>query len=215
VSPYCTVDTDNGALRCAPALHVEPRIVMANTAQNIPRVSAKEYLEMERDASCKHEFVDGIVYMMAGASREHNTIALDIRGVLRGSLARPCRPYASDVKVLVQTEDTERYYYPDVVVTCSDLDNDRYILRQPVLIIEVLSDRTEAFDRGEKFEAYKLLPSFQEYLLVQQVRPKVELFRKSTNWQCETFGLNDEVSLESVKIMLPIKAFYQDIDFPA
>ena len=186
---------------------------MANTAFNIPRVSAQEYLEMERDASCKHEFVDGIVYMMAGASRDHNTIALDIRGVLRAKLSRPCRPYASDVKVAIKTNETERYYYPDVVVTCSDIDNDRYIIRQPVLVVEVLSDRTEDFDRGEKFEAYKLLPSLQEYLLVRQDRPVAELHRRRTGWQMETHGKSDEISLESIQLKLAVAEFFQDLDF--
>jgi Uma2 family endonuclease len=188
---------------------------MADPALNIPRISAKEYLEMERDATCKHEFIDGIVYSMAGASLRHNTISLDIRGLLRGRLARPCRPYAADVKVLIQTSTTERYFYPDVLVTCSDLDNDSHVIKQPVLIIEVVSESTKDFDRGDKFAAYRLLPSFQEYLLVQQDKPEIELFRKRTNWLSEAFGLADEIVLESVQLKLPVSAFYQDIDFSA
>ena len=74
---------------------------MADPALSIPRISATEYLQMERDASCKHEFVDGIVYMMAGASRRHNTISLDIRGLLRSKLERTCRPYAGSCQAAV------------------------------------------------------------------------------------------------------------------
>ena len=187
--------------------------LMADPALHVPRISAKEYLEMERDATCRHEFIDGVVYMMAGASRQHNTISLDIRGLLRGRLARPCQPFALDVKVLVQTATTERYFYPDVLVTCSDLDNDADITKQPVLIIEVVSESTKDFDRGDKFVAYRLLPSFQEYLLVQQDRPEIELFRKRTGWQPEMFSMGREITLESVQLKLPVAAFYQDANF--
>ena len=188
---------------------------MADPALNIPRISAKEYLQMERQSPHRHEFIDGIVYMMTGASRRHNTIALVVQGLLRAKLVRPCRPYALDVKVQVQTATSERYFYPDVLVTCSDLDNDPYIIRQPSLIIEVVSESTKDFDRGEKFAAYKLLPSFAEYLFVQQEQPEIELFRKRTGWQAEKYGLNDVVSLESVQLTLPVSEIYSDIDFQA
>lgn len=188
---------------------------MADPALNIPRISAKEYLQIERDSPHRHEFIDGIVYMMTGASRRHNTIALVVQGLLRSELARPCRPYALDVKVQVETATSERFFYPDVLVTCSDLDSDAFIIRQPVLIIEVVSESTKDFDRGEKFAAYKLLPSFMEYLLVQQDCPEIELFRKRTGWAAETYGLSDEISLESVHLKIPVAALYQDADFPA
>lgn len=188
---------------------------MVDPALNIPRISAQEYLQMERNSPHRHEFIDGLVYMMTGASRRHNTIALVVQGLLRNKLARPCRPYALDVKVQIHVATSERYFYPDVLVTCSDLDSDPYIIRQPVLIIEVVSESTKEFDRGEKFTAYKLLPAFQEYLLVQQDRPEIELFRKRTGWQAEKYGLNDEISFESVQLTLSISAFYSDIDFQA
>lgn len=178
---------------------------VADPAFNIPRMTAKEYLELERDSPVKLEFVDGVVYAMAGASKRHNVIALDLRGLLRGKLSPPCMPYALDVKVYVHTAATERYYYPDVVVTCSELDNDAYIVRLPVLIVEVMSDSTKDFDRGEKFTGYRSLPSLQEYLLVDQDLAQIELLRKRTSWQPEQYGRADEISLESIKLQLPMR----------
>jgi len=186
---------------------------MADPALSIPRISAKEYLEMERDASCKHEFVDGIVYMMAGANRRHNLISGDFFGAMLSRLAPPCEVFSSDMKVHVKSHATERYYYPDTHVSCSDLDNDEQFNAMPVLVVEVASDSTEDYDRREKFEAYRLLPSLQEYVLVQQTEPKVVVFRKRTIWQPETLGGADEIALESIGLKLPVTEFYRRVKF--
>ena len=182
---------------------------MADAARHIPRMTAEEYLRVESQSTCRHEFVDGLVYAMVGASRRHNTIALDIRGLLRARLTAPCQPYALEVKVQVKTQLTDRFYYPDVAVSCSELDDDAYIVRQPALIIEVSLESTRDFDRGEKFSSYKLIPSLQEYLLVEQDEPKVNLFRKRTDWQIESYGVADEIKLECINVRLPVASFYQ------
>jgi Uma2 family endonuclease len=181
---------------------------MADPARKFPIISPEEYLERERDASMKHEFVDGVVYMMAGTSRRHNAVALDIRGLLRGRLAKPCEPYAIDVKLEVTEADQLHYFYPDVLVTCSDLDNHSHFVRQPSLIVEVLSDSTREYDRGAKFEKYKLLPSLQEYLLVEQDVQRLELFRKRTEWAPEVHNPPASITLDSVQLTFPVSAFY-------
>ncbi len=186
---------------------------MADAARDIPRLTASEYLQLEKQATCKHEFVNGIVYARAGASRRPNFIATDITSILIAKLTPPCQPYALDVKVHVETATDERYYYPDVLVTCSDLDNDPYLITQPSLIVEVVSSSTEAADRGSKFDAYRKLPSLQEYLLVLQEKAQVEVFRRRTEWQPELYGLHDEINLESVKLSLPVAMFYRRITF--
>ena len=186
---------------------------MADPALSIPKISAKEYLEIERDASCKHEFVDGIVYAMAGASRQHNLISGDVFGALLNRLSPPCQVFFSDMKVHVKAHTSERYYYPDIHVSCSDLDNNDQFTSMPVLVIEVASDSTEGYDRGEKFEGYRMLPSLQEYVLVQQTKPQVELFRKRTEWKLETYGLADQFALESVGLKLPVAAFFRRVPF--
>ena len=184
---------------------------MADTALTIPRISAKEYLEIERDATNKHEFVDGIVYAMAGASRRHNLISGDVFRALMNKVAPPCQVFSSDMKVHVKASTTERFYYPDTHVSCSDLDLEDQFNTMPVLVVEVASDSTGGYDRREKFEAYRLLPSLQEYVLVQQTDILVELFRKRTGWLPETFGATDTMMLESIGQSLPVAAFYQRV----
>ncbi len=186
---------------------------MADTALSIPRMSAKEYLERERDAAYKHEFVNGIVYAMAGASRRHNDISLDIFRALDDRLAPPCRAYAIDVKVHIENIDEEQFYYPDVVVTCSELDIDSHLIKQPSLIVEVVSPTTEDADRGFKFDDYRRLHSVQEYVLVLQEKPSVELYRRRTNWQKESYGLADEITFESIRVTVPVVLFYRRVTF--
>ena len=186
---------------------------MADAARNIPRLTAREYLELERDASCKHEFVDGIVYAMAGASRRHNLIAGDVFGALLRQVTPPCIVFQSDMKVHVKESTTERYYYPDTHVTCSDLDENDQFSTMPVLIVEVASESTEDYDRGEKFASYRLLPSLLEYVLVQQAMAQATLFRKRTVWRPEIYGLADDMVLESVRQTIPVAQFYSRIAF--
>jgi len=186
---------------------------MADPALSIPRMSATEYLQMEKQATRKHEFVNGIVYAMAGASRRHNIITNNVYGAISAGLSPPCQAFNLDVKVHNKGASEEQYYYPDVVVTCSDLDNDEYLIRQPSLIVEVLSPSTQDADRGYKFDHYRLSPSLQEYLLVHQERPRAELFRRRTEWTKEVYELNDEITFESVGLTAPVAAFYKRVTF--
>jgi len=186
---------------------------MADPALSIPRMSATEYLQMEKQATRKHEFVNGIVYAMAGGSRDHNFIAGDVFATLLGLVKPPCQVFTSDMKVRIRAVSDECYYYPDTSVTCSDLDNDRYELTQPSLLVEVLSGSTQDADRGYKFDHYRLLPSLQEYLLVHQERPRAELFRRRTEWTKEVYELNDEITFESVGLTAPVAAFYKRVTF--
>jgi Uma2 family endonuclease len=188
---------------------------MADAARHIPRMSAGEYLEIEKQATCKHEFADGIVYAMAGASRRHNDIALNIVGLLNDSLPPECRADALEVKVQVKTTEQEFFYYPDVVVTCSNLDTDDYLIKQPSLIIEVLSPSTADADRGYKFDDYKKLASLQEYVLVHQERPCVKVYRRRTDWLQEIYGLDGEITFEGAGVTLPVATFYRRVRFEA
>ena len=185
---------------------------MADAARDIPRMSATEYLQMEKQASCKHEFVNGIVYAMAGGSRQHNCIAGDVFGALLGKLTPPHRVFTSDMKVRIRTSPDEYYYYPDASVSCSDLDNDAYAIAQPSLIAEALSPTTEDADRGYKFDDYRKLPSLQEYVLVARESPSVEIYRRRTDWQVRLYDLAQDITFESVSITLPVAAFYRRVD---
>jgi Uma2 family endonuclease len=109
---------------------------MAQPAPNFPRITAKDYLELERNAASKHEFVDGVAYAMAGVGRAHNLIAGGINDALFNGLKRPCIVYGSDMKVRVKVGDVEQFFYPDAHVTCSDLDRDPVFNDRPVLIVQ-------------------------------------------------------------------------------
>ena len=186
---------------------------MAEPALNIPRMTPSEYLALECRANSKHEFVNGVVYAMTGTTKRHDLISGNIFGALLGHLKPPCVVYSANVKVHVEAQDTEAYYYPDVHVSCSDLDSDPLASDMPVLVIEVASDGTADDDRGAKFTSYRKLPSLQEYVIAQQTQPLVEVFRKRTGWQAEKFGPDDTLTLESVQLTLPVVQFYRRVKF--
>ena len=123
----------------------------------------EQYLALERDSSIRHEYHNGSIFAMSGASREHNLIALNLGAELRTQLLdRPCEAYVSDMRVLVAR--TGLYTYPDIVAVCGERqfqDSEVDTLLNPTLIIEVLSSTTEAYDRGKTFAHYRRLPSLQ------------------------------------------------------
>jgi Uma2 family endonuclease len=185
---------------------------MAEAAREFPRCTAKEYLEFENDGSLKHEFVNGVVYAMSGASRRHNLIAGDMFTALNVHLpVDRCQAFTLDTKVHVKTTDEERYFYPDVFVTCSEFDTDDYSSRFPTLVVEVTSPSTEDFDRGAKFDAYRQLASLQEYVLISQDSRCLELFRKRLNWTKEHYRNDETVTFESVGLTIPVSTLYRRV----
>ncbi|MDX1654593.1 MAG: Uma2 family endonuclease, partial [Candidatus Competibacteraceae bacterium] len=135
--------------------------------------SVEEYLALERRSELRHEYLDGAIYAMVGASPAHNLIVTNVVGELRQQLKRrPCRVYATDQRVRVRS--TGLYTYPDLVVSCGGErfdERDQRTLLNPLLIVEVLSRSTESYDRGAKFEHYRRIPELQEYLLIDQEKP--------------------------------------------
>ena len=188
---------------------------MADPALDIPRMSAAEYLQMEKQATWKHEFVNGVVYARAGASRRHNTIAQNVSRALGDRLSPPCQIYSLEVKVHRLSASEKQFYYPDGVVTCSDLDTDEDLVKFPSLVVEVISKSTESADRGYKFDDYKKLLSVQEYVLVHQSRACVEVYRRRTEWLKEVFETDATITLKSVQVTVPVAAFYQRVTLAA
>jgi Uma2 family endonuclease len=180
-------------------------------------MSVEEYLESERHSAIKHEYVDGHVYAMAGGTRAHGVIAVNVTALLRSHVrSGPCRVYNSDVKV--QLTET-RYVCPDVSVGCDERDrtnDDEDIVRYPTVAVEVLSSGTEAYDRGAKFALYRSSETLREYVLVSTDRVAVECYRRGTNdlWTLYPFGPGDEVVLGSIGVKCPIAAFYEDVVVP-
>ncbi|MEH2232529.1 MAG: Uma2 family endonuclease [Nostoc sp.] len=177
-------------------------------------MSAEEYLVWEPTQEERYEYWDGEVVMMSGATRNHNRISANFFKLLDDPLVdRTCEVYIVDVKV--QVEPGQKYFYPDVVVTCDERDTDPQLVQFPCLIIEVLSPSTEAADRGKKFAKYRQSPTLQEYVLVQVAQPSVEVFRRNEQgkWVLSEYNLGDILWLESVDVEIAIAPLYRQVQF--
>jgi Uma2 family endonuclease len=172
-----------------------------------------EYLEQERTSDIKHEFVNGEIFDMAGGTIEHGRLVLSTAGVLFAQLrGRPCVGYSSDVRVRVLA--TGLATYPDMSVVCGKLERDpadANAIVNPSVLVEVLSDSTERYDRGEKFAHYQRLPSLKEYVLVSQHGPRIEVFRRNDDgrsWTLHIAEAGESVSLVSIGCVLAVDEVY-------
>ena len=182
------------------------------------RMTAAEFLAWDAKQTVKHEFVQGEVFAMAGGEDRNNSVTLNLVVALRQHLrGSPCRVYTSDVKLLVESADS--YFYPDLMVTCSAADAaDRLIKREPMLVVEVLSPSTAAYDRGDKFASYRQLPSLAEYLLIDVASQRCDLFRKQATdglWVLHPSGADETVQLASVDLTITPEALWADLEPPA
>jgi Uma2 family endonuclease len=173
-----------------------------------------EYLAFERASETKHEFIDGHVHALTGASRAHNLIcSYTIASLVSQLGGRPCEVYPSDIKIKAQVG----YMYADISVVCGEaqiVDND--ILLNPVVVIEVLSPTTEIYDRGRKFQQYRQLEPVQEYLLIAQDSPRIERYlRQADNrWLLtDTVGLDASLELPPIGCTLKLADVYQKVTF--
>jgi Uma2 family endonuclease len=183
-----------------------------------PYLSPEDYLALERSADFKSEYFDGEIFAMTGASEPHNLIVIStIRELSTQLKKRPCKLYANDMRVKVSP--TGLYTYPDLIVVCGKAQFDDVhfdTLLNPTLIIEVLSDSTEAYDRGRKFEHYRKLESLAEYVLIAQHRPHIESYRRQLDQQwllTESTGLDSVFRLDSIDCELALAEVYDKIEF--
>ncbi len=180
-------------------------------------LSPTEYLKWEPRQEFKHEYVDGEAFAVTGGTLPHNAIALNLASALKNHLrGKRCIPYMADAKVGITPNGP--FFYPDVLVTCDhgDLEASQYVLN-PCFICEVLSDSTEAYDRGNKFiKGYRRLESLKEYMLVLQDEIGVELRRLNDRgvWEIYFYGEGDEIRLESIGFTFPISLLYEDVRLP-
>jgi Uma2 family endonuclease len=171
----------------------------------------------ERSHDVKHDYIDGQIYAMAGGSLAHSRVSINVLKALDAILGRgPCRAYNSDAAVRLSPT---RYTYPDATVTCDERDRPTTKLREiqaPRIIVEVLSNSTEAYDRGEKFEYYRACPAVQEYVLVSTRRQLVEVFQRTQEgWTTyHVYGPGDEIELTSIDVHLSLAALYELTDVP-
>jgi Uma2 family endonuclease len=173
-------------------------------------ISPEEYLEGEKVSDIKHEFVNGEVFAMAGASKNHGRISANLARRLGNHLeGSSCEPYVSDVKVKTATGS---YRYPDVLVVCDDqFSDDDYVTDAPLIIVEVLSRSTRRTDEIDKFLEYINIPSLKEYVVIEQDFVKVTVYRANDDWRCKHYFLDDEVPLESIELELPVEDIYQRV----
>ncbi len=172
-------------------------------------------LEWEQRQPERHEYARGEVFAMAGTTDRHNEISGNCYTLLRQHLrGTPCRAYMADVKVRVEAADCG--LYPDVQVTCAESDRaDRLVKRSPVLMVEVLPDSTAAYDLGDKFAAYQRLDSLREYVLVDQDRVRVQIFRRwDGRWWVDSIGPGGRLRLDSVELDCPVEVLYEDLSEP-
>ncbi|WP_041780555.1 Uma2 family endonuclease [Allocoleopsis franciscana] len=181
-----------------------------------PYFTADEYLQLEEESPVKHEYIDGQIYAMAGASDPHVTIAGNLFALLHSHVrGSGCRVYISDMKARI--ESLNRFYYPDVMVTCDSRDQETPTYKRfPTLIVEVLSDSTEAFDRGDKFADYQELHSLREYVLINTKRQRVEVFRRNDEglWVLQSYTPEQtSFRLDSIDFEGTLDALYEDVVF--
>jgi len=190
-------------------------LAIKNIAENPTYMTEQEYLEGEKLAEIRHEYVDGVVYAMAGTSLRHNDIAINITSLLRPlTRGTPCKVNASDVKVRAQR--SKAYYYPDVIVGCQRDSTDSHFLEKPCLIVEVTSKSTEWKDFTEKLIAYQRLASLQVYLIVAQDQPQVTMFYRDADgaWDVARFDdLEQALTLPCPECTLTLADIYEGVDF--
>lgn len=183
-------------------------------------ITPEEYLARERLAETKSEYFDGEVFAMAGGSRAHSRIAVNVASALDNQLGeRPCEVFNSDMRVRAGAAGP--YSYPDVTVVCGEAefeDANVDTLVNPTVIVEVLSPTTEAWDRGGKFEQYQQMASLQEYVLIAPDRPRVERYARQADGQwllAVSTGTDGAISLPSIACELALARIYRKVRFPA
>ncbi|HTN92936.1 MAG TPA: Uma2 family endonuclease [Sorangium sp.] len=175
-------------------------------------LSPEEYLALERASEQKHEYANGEIFAMSGCSREHSLLAGSVQRELGNALLeRPCEVHTSDMRVKIPSAG--RYVYPDASVVCGDPvfeDAEVDTLMNPNVIVEVLSDASEAYDRGDKFAQYRSVPSITDYVLVSQKAVRIEHFQRQPDgrWLLSILGPGAQLALESIGVVIEVDRVY-------
>ena len=185
---------------------------MSAIAKTTGLISPEEYLEGERLSEIRREYVDGYVYAMAGASDDHNRIALNLATELQTALrGKRCEAFTNDMKLRMPPAIPEAFYYPDVLVACEETDNARYFREQPSILFEVLSPETERIDRREKANAHRQIPSVKVYVLLEQDRIAVTVLRNAeAGWTTESIeGKDARLRLPEISVEISLERIYE------
>ena len=177
-------------------------------------MTVEEYFEWEEMQEERHEYWDGEVVAMAGTTKNHHRVARNFSNRLNTAFGDgPCEVFTADIRVRV--EPRRKHFYPDVVVSCDDREDEDLYINYPCLIIEVLSASTEAIDRGIKFAKYRAILSLKEYVLVQVSQPGVEVYQRSNRgqWIYSSYGMDDRFLLDSVGVEIAVADLYHQVKF--
>ncbi len=187
---------------------------MGEAALKLKDLSSEDYLRLEANNAAKHEFVDGQMVALAGATDRHNRIVTNISGHLWTATRKgPCQTCTSDMKVRVQTGVIDRFYYPDVMVTCSDGDTNELYKVVPCLLVEVTSPSTKGVDRREKLLAYQSVPELRDYLIVSADERYVERYRRDPEegWWYHELREEATVKLPYLNLALTLDDVYEGL----
>lgn len=192
---------------------------MSAVKQEIKKYTVEEYFDLERDAQYKSEYYDGEIWAMAGTSIPHSQIVVNIGGECRTRLPKGCQPLSSDTQVRIEKWNVNTY--PDLSIVCGEIEQYNTIaIKNPKVLVEVLSDSTANFDRTTKFKYYRSLPSLKEYVLIEQKQASIQTYVKEVSpegevrWVSYFFdGLDEILILKSLDIQIPLKEIYKNVNF--
>lgn len=173
-------------------------------------MSWDEYLAFEAQSPCRHEYVNGVAYAMSGASLAHNRIAQELVVALRSHLrGGPCEPFFLEARLEIRTQSDQIMYYPDLMVSCRAEDRTEQAVRNPKLVVEILSKSTQHIDRREKAMTYRRVESIEEYGLIAQDQPRVIVHRRAQGWRpMLSTGIDAKVDFRSIGLQLPLAQIY-------
>ena len=185
---------------------------MAQAKQQV-QISVDEYLDFENKSDVKHEFDNGYIVAMVGASRPHNLITGGLFAAIKTKLkGSDCRVYMSDMKLHIQTPEYDRFYYPDIMVACDPNPVSEFYEDKPILVVEVLSPSTETRDKLEKLAAYGAIVPLKEYIIIAQDRVEVNRYSMENRKALLTqYGDGDTLEMESINMSIPVKDLYAEV----
>ncbi len=176
-------------------------------------LSVEDYLRFEAESQVRHDYIGGRIHAMSGTSVRHNVISVNLVTAFRTHLrGGPCQAYVADIKVRLAVNREDIFYYPDVMVACGSVRPEEHYLRDPTLIVEVLSPSTENIDRREKLLNYTLIPTLDEYVLVAQDSREITLHRRAEQWRPSVVtATTSPVEFRSIKLTVPLAQIYEGV----
>jgi Uma2 family endonuclease len=176
-------------------------------------LSVDEYLELETNSERRHEYIDGVMYAMSGASEKHELISGNLFAAIHGHLrGGPCKPYMGNFKLRLKIDQRDLFYYPDVMVACGREGVASHYLHYPKLVVEVLSPSSESTDRREKFLSYKQIATVEEYVLASQDIARITIYRRAQNWAPQVHTGPDCLAMfQSIGLSLALGQIYEGV----